>query len=377
MKNEIKICHLTSAHSALDDRIFLKECVSLAKVNFDVYIVAPNSEEQYINGVHIISFPFRKNRLKRFIFLSRFILKMALKINADIYHLHDPDLLACGYYLKKKGKVVIFDSHEDVPKQILSKDWIFKPFRLLISNLYREYEKKILSKFDGLITVNESIATRLLKINSNTIIITNYPLLTETNLFKVNLFTKENAICFGGNIKKEYMHHLILDAISEMKGVKYYLAGNVSQDYFNVLKNRAGWMNVEYLGFLGRVQLFEMYSKSMIGIAVHDYTPNVGGKEGSLGFIKNFEFMMAGLPVICTDFNVWKEIIEKEKCGICVNPTDKDEIKNAIQYLLTNPEVACWMGENGRKAVENRYNWETQVPILIDFYNNLCVKLNK
>ena len=44
MKNEIKICHLTSAHSALDDRIFFKECVSLAKVNFDVYIVAPNSE---------------------------------------------------------------------------------------------------------------------------------------------------------------------------------------------------------------------------------------------------------------------------------------------------------------------------------------------
>ena len=115
----------------------------------------------------------------------------------------------------------------------------------------------------------------------------------------------------------------------------------------------------------------------MIGIAVHDYTPNVGGKEGSLGFIKNFEFMMAGLPVICTDFKVWKEIIEKEKCGICVNPTDKDEIKNAIQYLLTNPEVACWMGRNGRKAIENKYNWETQVPILIDFYNNLCVKLNK
>ena len=72
MKNEIKICHLTSAHSALDDRIFLKECISLAKVNFDVYIVATNSEEQYINGVHIISFPFRKNRLKRFIYRDLF-----------------------------------------------------------------------------------------------------------------------------------------------------------------------------------------------------------------------------------------------------------------------------------------------------------------
>ena len=60
---------------------------------------------------------------------------------------------------------------------------------------------------------------------------------------------------------------------------------------------------------------------------------------------------------ICTDFEVWREIIKKYNCGICVTPTNKNEISGAISFLLKNPDIAKLMGQNGRRAVEETYNW--------------------
>ena len=131
------------------------------------------------------------------------------------------------------------------------------------------------------------------------------------------------------------------------------------------------WKHVEYLGVLNRKEVFDLYNKASIGIAVHNYTANVGGKEGGLGFIKNFEFMMSGLPIICTDFNVWEKIINENNCGICVNPHDCDGIAKAINYLINNPQEAKEMGENGKKTVREKYNWQTQENSLINLYDKL------
>lgn len=76
-----------------------------------------------------------------------------------------------------------------------------------------------------------------------------------------------------------------------------------------------------------------------------------------------------GIPVICTDYVLWKEIVEKqEKCGICVNPYDANELHEAIKFLIENPEIAINMGKRGRKAVINKYNWQEQEKILFKLY---------
>ncbi|MDX9744153.1 MAG: glycosyltransferase [Arcobacteraceae bacterium] len=61
-----------------------------------------------------------------------------------------------------------------------------------------------------------------------------------------------------------------------------------------------------------------------------------------------FEYMAAGLPVISSDIKLWKEVIDDAKCGICVNPLEPKEIADAINYIMTNPEVAEKMGQNGK-----------------------------
>ena len=84
---------------------------------------------------------------------------------------------------------------------------------------------------------------------------------------------------------------------------------------------------------------------------------------------KMFEYMSAGLPVIASNFPLWKEIVEGNKCGLTVNPLSPKEIAEAIRYLLAHPEEARKMGENGRKAVLEKYNWDNESRKLMVFYN--------
>lgn len=94
-------------------------------------------------------------------------------------------------------------------------------------------------------------------------------------------------------------------------------------------------------------------------------------KIGSIGVTKIFEYMKYGLPIICSDLILWKEIIDKYDCGITVDPTNIQEIADALNFLIENPEEAQRMGMNGYKAYIEEYNWDTQVPKLLQLYSEL------
>ena len=81
--------------------------------------------------------------------------------------------------------------------------------------------------------------------------------------------------------------------------------------------------------------------------------------------------MMAGIPVIATDFELWKEIVEGCDCGTCVNPHDIGAIADAINYYIEHPDVAKEKGLNGRKAVEQTYNWSMQEKALFEVYDHV------
>jgi glycosyltransferase involved in cell wall biosynthesis len=87
--------------------------------------------------------------------------------------------------------------------------------------------------------------------------------------------------------------------------------------------------------------------------------------------IKLFEYMAAGIPVICSDFPLWREIVETSHCGVCVNPSDTDAAADAIRKLVNNPAYAAEMGANGRKAAVARYSWDSQADLLKRFYQSL------
>jgi len=363
-----KVCHITSAHSKDDPRIFHKQCVSLAKAGYSVTLIV-NGEplNEIVKEVHIISTGIKpQNRKERFFDSKKKLWQKAMEVDADIYQLHDPDLLPIGNKLKRAGKKIIFDSHEDVPQQIMDKGWIPKYLRNIVSKTYEAYEKHSISEYDGAISVTPKIVDRLKKTNSNTVVITNYPIIDEKQAVERN---PEKAICFAGGVTNQYHHVEIIKAMESIDGIKYFLAGRVSDDYLEELKSLPAWDRVDFKGLIPFDEVKEIYSRSMIGMAVH-YS-NQAKVEGSLGGIKLFEFMEAKLPVICTNYKINKEIIEGNNCGICVDPKDIKAIENAIRYIIDYPEEAKVMGENGRKAVIEKYNWETQEKVLLEFYRDI------
>lgn len=370
----MKVCHITSSHNRYDSRIFEKECISLAK-KYDVYLLCSDNKKNEIkNGVNIISTGFQPMSKKERFFKSVNLIEKKLRmIDADIYHFHDPELINLAAKFKKQNKIVIFDSHEDNVNRIRDREWIPRCMRNIVLKAYELFERKKLCNIDAVITVTDHIYERLMKINKNTHIITNYPIIDYKN--KNNNTKKENIICFAGGISKQYMHHNIIKAISNIDTIKYKVAGKYVDSYFNSLKLIDGYEKVEYLGILSKEEVKTLYSKSQIGMVLIDYTPNVNHKQGSRGVIKIFEYMESSIPVICTNLYLWEQMMNEKKFGICVNPNNVDEIRNAILYLINNPDEAKKMGENGRKLVEEKYNWGTQEKILLDLYKELEKKL--
>lgn len=361
----MKICHLTSVHSHMDTRIFLKECATLSKNGFEVFFVAPNAPDELINGVQLVGTKsVQGNRFIRMTKTTEDIYRRGLEIDAEIYHFHDPELIPIGLKLKKQGKKVIYDIHEDLPRALLSKKWI-KPFiRKPMSIIFELYENFAAKRFDCLMTATPHITKRFLKVNQNTININNYPLLKELENNSVDYKSKKRQVCYVGGLSSIRGSEQLLQAAKLIEGT-LAIAGPLNP---KELVNRIlSYSAIEYKGFLNRKEVKELLGDSVAGIVTFLPEPNHINAQPN----KMFEYMSAGIPVICSNFPLWRAIIEKHDCGICVDPESPKEIANAINYLLDNPEIAERMGRNGRKAVETEYNWEQEGQKLVGMYHFL------
>lgn len=361
---------MTSRHSSNDVRIFYKECSSLAGAGYDVYFVAPGTSREE-SGVHIVGVgEVPSRRVIRMTTFAHKVYEKALAIDADIYHLHDPELLPYGMKLKRHGKKVIFDSHENTLNQMIDKAWIPSYFRPLVSVAYRSYATSVFNKYDALVSVTPDVVDDLKTKNPNTYLVTNYPILSDKsqpNPEPSQAFT----LCFTGGIEKQWNHVNILRALSQVEGARYVLCGRAEKEYLDALSAEEGWEKADFVGYVSHDRSVQIQRSANVGMALLLPSNNTCHAIGSLGNTKIFEYMMAGIPVICTGFVLWKEILEKYKFGICVDPEDVDAIADAIIYLRDHPEEAREMGENGRRAVAEEFNWGTQVGTLLELYKNI------
>jgi len=369
--NKIKIVHLTSVHSFQDTRIFWKECISLANAGYEVSLVAPCSQEAptSISNVNFIAFPKAQNRFMRMLWSTWLVYKTALTVPAALYHFHDPELIPVGILLKIfHGKKIIYDVHEDLPKQILSKNWIPERLRYAIAYLMEKVESFGAKIFDALVTATPGIENRFKNKAQRTENINNYPILSEfSSVVKIRREKKENAVCYVGGISDIRGIFEIVEAIAPLN-VNLLLAGKfVGDDTRKSVEKTPGWNRVVELGYVNRNQVAETLEKSVAGLVTLHPVPNYLDSQP----VKMFEYMAAGLPVIASNFPLWRQIVEGNNCGICVDPLNSAEISQAIQWILDNPEQAQEMGRNGYKAVVEKYNWDVEAVKLKKLYQDL------
>jgi len=367
---KIKIIHLTSVHARYDTRIFLKMCSSLAKnENYSVsLVVADGKGNESKNGVNIVDIGERSGgRISRMTTTVKKVFQKAKELRGDIYHLHDPELIPIGVKLKKLGFKVIFDAHEDLPKQILAKPYLKESAKFLLSHMFELYEKLTCSKFDYILTATPYIRDKFLKINKNSCDINNFPILGELSN-DTPWSQRKDEVCYVGGISETRGIKEIVKAMEFTSNIRLNLAGTFSQkDVENEVKSYDGWKSVNELGFLGREGVYDVMSRSKAGlVTLH---PIINYLDALA--IKMFEYMSAGLPVIASDFELWREIIEGNSCGICVNPLEPKEIADAVQYIISHPKEAEQMGQNGKNTIIQRYNWGIEEQKLFKVYEDL------
>lgn len=366
----IKVCHFTSVHPSLDTRIFVKQCCSLAEAGFEVNLVVANAVSEVRNSVNIIGVKSNaSSRIVRFIKTGYIVYKAAKNVNADIYHFHDPELLFWAYLLKRKGKTVVYDVHEDLPRQILTKHYIPLFLRKLVSFIAEKTENMFAASMSAIVTVTTHIQKRFLNVNKNSIILFNYPLLSEFSS-EISNATDRKYVSYVGSLS---VTRGILEMVRVVAGgnFKITIAGDFAdKNLFDKVRTRQGWNKINYLGQVSRAEVASLLSESIVGLVTLHPTANYTEALP----VKLFEYMASGIPVICSDIKLWRELIEKADCGVCVDPFDVAAIRSAIEYYLNNPAIAYQKGINGRRAVEKYYNWGLEKDKLTSLYMNLLKK---
>ena len=368
MKN--RICHISSAHTRSDIRIFIKQCQSIVKSDFEIYfLVIDQYPDENVNGVEIVNCSTenqKPNRFERMFYGPKMIQKKLNELTPDIVHFHDIELIFLSQKIKKKGIHVVYDVHEDTPSQILEKEYLPKWTRQILSKILNFIEKKISKKFDAIVTATPHIKTLFDNINPRVIVLNNYPLHDELFSTSINT-TARTGFCFVGGIT---VIRGIKEVVASFKYSNEYLhlAGKFQSTSFERTILEGNQMDkIKFHGFLQREEVSKLLENSIAGIVTFLPFPNHIKAQPN----KLFEYMSAGLPVIASNFPLWKNIIEGNNCGICVDPTNPSQIAVAMNFLKENPEEAKIMGDNGRKAVLEKYNWENEEKKLIELYNTI------
>ena len=368
------MCHVISGYYRNDPRIFQRQCKSLKEAGYLVCILTNDNEpEEILDDIHIYTTKiYFKSRLQILLFAKYQFYKRALEINADIYQMHSPELLSLGIALKRVGKTVVYDAHEDLPKHIIEKDWLPHLVRKPLSLLVEKYMNKILRKYHAIISPHTHVVENLKKINPNTSLITNFAKVLPSNEKSLNEYLqRDQVICYSGTVYLHSNQITILNALKNLSNVTYNIAGFCSPEYLEVLSKHDSYPKLNYVGRINWSELSEFYAKARLGVVVIDYKMNLGGKKGTYAVNKMFEYMEAGLPIICSDYELWQEIVHENKCGICVEPNNVKQMEEAILFLLSNPEEAYRMGLNGRCAVLKKYNWSTQHEVYVSIFKAL------
>lgn len=359
---------LLCVHQVFDTRVFHKEAKTLQQAGYEVTIIGPHERSEVIEGIKIKAVPKSRNRLEMIILTPWQVFRKALKEKAEIYHFHDVEFILIGPILKFLGKRVIYDVHEDYPKDIMSKYYIPKSLRRFISLFANAIEKTLSLFFDAVIVVTDDIGKQF-KRRKKVVVIKNYPLI-KSFLPKEGEKDGIKVVYIGLLSRIRGITQMVqaMEYLNAVGKIKLILGGKFDPaPYEKEIRNLKGFEKVEYLGWVDYRRIPEYLSQADIGIVCLHPTINYMAALP----VKLFECMAAGLPVIISNFPLWEDIVEGNKCGICIDPLNPKEIAEAIKHLIEHPELRKEMGENGHRAVLEKYNWEIESQKLLHLYDSL------
>jgi len=372
---------LSDMHPLFDDRIYWKECISLKKFGYKVIhlgVGESNIDKISEHGIRLICIQrktYSKNLyldiIIRNVFfrkqLNKKLFKIASQLKADYYNIHDLKLTIFMKRLKNlpHKPMIIYSIHESYPDKI--RDYnresrlinLFKPF---YAKYIEWWEMKNSCYSDFIITFDNALYKKFSAIyNKEKVkIIFNY-----TNLFpKKRTQTKKlyDLIYIGGLSEQRGIINILM-AVSkckiELPEIKLLLLGKVCNNDFNnkIIRTIHEYnltTNIEFKNWVPYSEVENYLSKSKVGMVILLPIPKFFKNIP----IKQFEYMAFGLPVIGSDLPPITQFVKPVNAGILVDPTNIQNISDAIIRLLTDIDTYNKMSKNALKAAKEKYNWK-------------------
>lgn len=369
------LVHVTTVHSRRDVRIYHKEMRSLRALGRKLVLVVADGLGSGRDDVQDVGFvdvgPLRRGRLARVILGNIRSFRAVSALKPALVHFHDPELIFMALALKAQGHRIVYDVHEDYPQQVHSKHWIPKPFRWFAAKSVSTLEHLAKRKLDAFVAATPRIADNFP--SARTILVQNYPQSEELRASEPQSYAQRPLdVAYMGGITALRGGRKMVEAMAllsrHLPQARLKWAGPVvPQSFLDDVRALPGWEKVDYHGVVERAALATFLGTSRAGLVVLQPMPNYLDSQPN----KLFEYMAAGLPVIASDFPLWRRIVMEVDCGLLVNPEDPAAISNAVAWVLQNHESAEAMGLRGKEAVSDRYNWRKEEGKLTRLYTDL------
>lgn len=319
-------------------------------------------------------------------FLYRAIIKKVWGRSFDVVHCTHLILLPISVIIGriKKAKIVydVYERHSITMAR-------YFPLSRLVRFIIEWFEDQWVRRVDYVLTVDspqDFLERRYKKNNSNVQVLYNVPPL-DHHISHESL----NEVAYGSHSTIVYVGGLsrdkgVLMAIEAMKRVKRALPQShllmigtfhdSEQEAIELIDRYELNHHIKLIQWLPYGEMMAYLQRAQVGIALHQPCEKFLYVSKGTGR-KFFTYMQAGLPIVGPEFGEIGQVVREEKCGILVDTTDPEQIAKAIIHLLENPEEARAMGQRGRRAIEEKYNWDIEKKKLLQAYAKLESKLNR
>lgn len=364
---DFDIVMMTTAHPAMDVRIFHREARTLTEAGLRVCIVGRNDKSENVDGVWIEALPRYRNRLHR-LRLGWSAFQAGLKLGGKLFIFHDPELFWVALLLSFSRHKVVYDCHENLPSQVLQKDWIPGFLRRVLAPMVWVGEWLASRLISGVIVARDAVQPRFPP--SRTVLVRNFP--TASTLQKLGtgapVESRQNVVIYAGLLSANRGIRELIAAFSSpgLANAELVLAGEFSDPRFQSETLDSLPFNVRWVGQRSYADVLTLYKRAKVGALLLYPTPS---HRYSLP-VKLYEYLGAGLPVIASDFPEFADVVEG--CGLQVDPLNVDQVRRKLQELLSMPpSQIAGMSTIARNRVLSSLTWEPEGVRLKSFCTRL------
>lgn len=368
----IRILHVSTVHPPNDPRVAHRVIPTLAP-HYELIALLPNAPSGRLNGARFIPLPFFRRVLVRLFVSHPLVVWYAIRLRPVLLHIYDPELLPVARLIQWLfGIRVIYEVHENLYKKFSLKT---VNRGLVLERAFWWFDQMAQRHFH-LIFTEHGYRDTYTNVRRPSAVIYNFPRLDLIDPYKrpYGPDAQQPTLFYIGRISLERAFDTLVEGLAMLTNrypkAKLHLFGECTvtdQTMEKLPGYRSVQNNVVFHGYTDQHAALPRATGAIAGVAllkpVGDYTESYPTKL--------FEYMALGLPVITADFRLYREVVERHKCGFCIDPTDAKRLAEVLTFLIEHPTEAGRMGQRGREAVEAAYNWASEARKLLAFYDNV------